>query len=78
MEPIDKAKISKVLALYIKQKRKAKKMTQEQLCFKAELSYKQIQKLESEKAVKDAQLSTLLKLARGLDVKPMEIFKAIV
>lgn len=79
---ITKQNISKNLSIYIKQQRALCDITQQALAEKAHLSYKQVQRLETPTKIEkgrglDPQLSTLVKLSIGLDVKLTELIKAV-
>lgn len=70
--------VSKKLAYYIKQRRKDLKITQEVLSEKSLLDYKHVQRLESYTIKNDPKLSTLVKLAKSLDVKVNDILDHII
>jgi len=65
------------MGVYIKARRKALGITQEQLAYRAKIAYKQVQTLESLKTERDPRLSTLNKLARGLEVKVWDMLKGM-
>jgi len=69
--------ISKKLALFLKEIREQKNLTQEKLAEISNIDYKHIQNLESFKKINDPKLSTLLKLAEALDINIIELFKEI-
>ena len=66
-------KTSRRLAVFIKEKRQERGITQEQLASFAKIEYKHIQNLESSKRVNDPKLSTLIKLADAFEVSVCEI-----
>ena len=68
-------KIKPIFAKNLKELRLKKKLTQEQLAYKSAVSYKQIQILESEKNPIIPTLTTIVKIARTLKVKPAELLK---
>jgi len=65
--------ISHKLASYIKEKRLAANLTQEELANLSKIDYKHIQNIESLKKINDPKLSTLQKLARALKIKVSDI-----
>ena len=68
--------MDKVIKLNVKIKefRKKRGMTQEQLAEAIATSYKYLQRLES-KNPPDIRLSTIIRLARALKIKPDELLK---
>jgi transcriptional regulator with XRE-family HTH domain len=62
------------LSVKIKEFRKKRGMTQEQLAEAITTSYKYLQRLES-KNPPDIRLSTIIRLARALKIKPAELLK---
>jgi len=58
----------------IKELRRKRGITQEQLAELIETSYKYIQRIES-KNPPDVRLSTIVRLAKALKVKPTELLK---
>ena len=58
----------------IKEFRKKRGLTQEQLAESINTSYKYLQRLES-KRPPDIRLSTILRLAKALKMKPAELLK---
>ena len=62
------------LSLRIKEFRKKRGITQEQLAELIPTSYKYIQRMES-KNPPDVRLSTIARLAKALKVKPAELLK---
>jgi len=58
----------------IKEFRKKRGLTQEQLAESINTSYKYLQRLES-KRPPDIRLSTIIRLARALKVEPAELLK---
>jgi len=62
------------LAKRIRELRKKKGLTQEQLSELSEIDYKHIQLLESNKAP-DAKLDTIEKLAKAFGISPSELLK---
>ena len=56
------------LAELIREKRKEKGLSQEQLAEIAKIDYKHIQNIESLKRINDPKLSTLNKLAKALEM----------
>lgn len=65
--------ISNKLASYIKEKRLAANLTQEELAHLSKIDYKHIQNIESLKKINDPKLSTLQKLAHALKIKVSDI-----
>lgn len=63
-----------LLGRKIKEIRKRRGVTQEQLAELIETSYKYIQRIEG-KSPPDVRLSTIVKLAKALKVKPAELLK---
>jgi len=80
---INKVKIGEKLSKFIKTQRAEAGLTQQKLAERADLSYKQIQRLETptrkekEKGI-DPQLTTLYKLSRALNVDIDLLIKKIV
>jgi transcriptional regulator with XRE-family HTH domain len=70
MDTSDKIKLGKK----IKEFRKKRGLTQEQLSELAETSYKYIQRIEG-KTPPDVRLTTIVKLAKALKVTPAELLK---
>lgn len=62
------------LSKRIKGFRKKRGMTQEQLAELIDTSYKYLQRLES-KSPPDIRLSTIIRIAKALKVKPAELLK---
>lgn len=62
------------LSRRIKEFRKKRGMTQEQLAELIDTSYKYLQRLES-KSPPDIRLSTIIRLAKALKAKPAELLK---
>jgi len=58
----------------IKEFRRKRRITQEQLSELAETSYKYIQRIEG-KTPPDVRLTTIVRLAKALKVKPAELLK---
>lgn len=58
----------------IKEFRRKRNITQEELAELAETSYKYIQRIEG-KTPPDIRLTTIVKLAKALKVKPAELLK---
>jgi len=58
----------------VKEYREKRKVTQEQLAELIETSYKYIQRIES-KTPPDVRLTTIIRLANALKVKPAELLK---
>jgi len=65
--------ISMRLAEFIKEKRVELNLTQEQLAEISRIDYTHIQNTESLKRINDPKLSTLQKLAKGLNISVSEI-----
>lgn len=62
----------KLLALRLKQLRKEKKITQEELAYRSELTLSQIARIETVKI--NPTVSTLFRIAKALDVEIAELF----
>ncbi len=62
------------LSRKIKELRKKRGLTQEQLAESINTSYKYLQRLES-KTPPDIRLSTIIKISRALRIKPAELLK---
>jgi transcriptional regulator with XRE-family HTH domain len=60
------------LALRIKQIRNTKKITQEELAFRSELTLSQIARIETVKI--NPTVSTLFRIAKALDISMKELF----
>ncbi len=69
--------ISRKLALFLKEIREQKNLTQEKLAEISNIDYKHIQNLESFKKTNDPKLSTLLKLSEALNINIIELLKKI-
>jgi transcriptional regulator with XRE-family HTH domain len=63
------------LARNIKVERERKGMTQEQLAFACEMHPTEISRLE--RNVRDPRFSSILRVARGLKVRPSELLEGI-
>ncbi|WP_083342505.1 helix-turn-helix domain-containing protein [Flavobacterium tructae] len=61
-----------LLAKRLKELRSEKKMSQEELADKSEITLSQIARIET--AIINPTVSTIFKIARGLDVSPKELF----
>lgn len=59
----------------IKAQRKRRELTQEQLAYRAGTHPVEVGR--AERGVRDMRVSTVVKLARGLDVPPMELFRGV-
>lgn len=59
----------------IKAQRKRRSLTQEELGHRAGLHAVEVGR--AERGVRDMRVSTVFKLARGLDVPPMELFRDV-
>ncbi|WP_077074132.1 helix-turn-helix domain-containing protein [Mailhella massiliensis] len=68
--------IDLAFAKTLKQLRRDKRLTQEELAQRAGLDYKYLQKLEG-KAPSSPTLSTLEKLAKGLDISLTELISLL-
>ena len=68
--------IDLAFAKTLKQLRRDKRLTQEELAQRAGLDYKYLQKLEG-KAPSSPTLSTLKKLAKGLDISLTELISLL-
>lgn len=81
VEPrIAKAKIAKdepkvAVGRNIKAQRKRRELTQEKLAHRAGMHPVEVGR--AERGVRDMRVSTVVKLARGLEVPPMELFRGI-
>jgi transcriptional regulator with XRE-family HTH domain len=62
----------RLLAERLKELRSEKKMSQEELADKSEITLSQIARIETAKI--NPTVSTVFKIARGLDVSPKELF----
>jgi transcriptional regulator with XRE-family HTH domain len=62
----------KLLAKRLKEIRSEKKLSQEDLADKSEITLSQIARIETAKI--NPTVSTIFKIARGLDVSPKELF----
>ena len=63
------------MGVYIKTRRKKLKLTQDKLARQSDLSYQQVQVLESLTKKRDPRLSTLDKLARGLQMTTWDMLR---
>ncbi|CAD0008895.1 hypothetical protein FLAT13_04620 [Flavobacterium salmonis] len=61
-----------LLARRLKELRSEKMMSQEELADKSEITLSQIARIET--AIINPTVSTIFKIARGLDVSPKELF----
>lgn len=59
---------------HLKELRKQRKLTQEELAYRAELEYKYIQRLEGKKP-SSPTLNTIEKLAKAFGLSPAELLK---
>ena len=59
----------------IKAQRKSRKLTQEKLAHRAGMHPVEVGR--AERGLRDMRVSTVVKLARGLEVPPMELFRGI-
>jgi transcriptional regulator with XRE-family HTH domain len=59
----------------IKAQRKRRELTQEELAHRAGTHPVEVGR--AERGVRDMRVSTVVKLARGLDVPPMELFRGM-
>lgn len=59
----------------IKAQRKGRKLTQEKLAHRAGMHPVEVGR--AERGIRDMRVSTVVKLARGLEVPPMELFRGI-
>ena len=66
--------IGRELGRKIKEFRRKRGITQEQLAVLIETSYKYIQRIES-KTPPDVRLTTIVRLAKALKIKPDELLK---
>lgn len=62
----------KLLAKRLKEIRKEKKISQEELAYRSEITLSQIARIETVRI--NPTISTIFKIARALDVTPSEIF----
>ena len=70
-------KVSNHISTFLKNQRKIKQLTQEDLAALLKMDYKYLQRLESLKRSNNPELETLIKIANTFKVKLKDIFKGI-